>query len=280
MFNWSTTVVHASQSVRVTCESGWRLDRKWSEQLDDYDLWFVWSGRGSMRLRDREIELRPGVGIWARPGGLYLAEHNPKRPLGVTAVHFDLTDTRTGNRPADRELPPEVFEVLDIGYVDAVMSRIVELHQRANTPNCRRRDELRAAASTLLMGLLRDLTSGALEMDESISGKQRQRYRIINELASAIRTAPHSASSIPDMARRAGCGVDHFTRIFKQIIGDSPGRYVIKARISRARQLLRETDLTVSQIADLLGYQDIYFFSRQFKRYAGMSPKAYRNQSG
>jgi YesN/AraC family two-component response regulator len=42
--------------------------------------------------------------------------------------------------------------------------------------------------------------------------------------------------------------------------------------VERARHLLDETELTVGQVATILGYSDVAYFSRQFKRYAGRSP--------
>ncbi len=52
--------------------------------------------------------------------------------------------------------------------------------------------------------------------------------------------------------------------------------FVVQARINRGRILLTESSLTVSEIAAALGYDDIYFFSRQFKAKTGVSPTAFR----
>ena len=46
--------------------------------------------------------------------------------------------------------------------------------------------------------------------------------------------------------------------------------------VSRARQLLAETGLTISQIAEALGFRDVFFFSRQFTQRTGQTPSAYR----
>jgi len=60
--------------------------------------------------------------------------------------------------------------------------------------------------------------------------------------------------------------------------GQSPKEFMIKQRMGRALALLRESSHTVTQIADLLGYQDLGFFSRQFKENIGISPDHIRQR--
>ncbi len=79
------------------------------------------------------------------------------------------------------------------------------------------------------------------------------------------------------LAKRMGIGVSTLRRDFQRVTGISIHNYVIDSRVTRARELLRQSDLPVGQIAEELGYKDIYFFSRQFKQRVGMSPSAYRN---
>jgi len=53
--------------------------------------------------------------------------------------------------------------------------------------------------------------------------------------------------------------------------------FVIQTRLELARQLILESGLSLMDIADELGYQDLYFFSRQFKQRYGQPPSTYRN---
>lgn len=66
---------------------------------------------------------------------------------------------------------------------------------------------------------------------------------------------------------------------FHAQIGEAPKRFNVSMRIQRAVELLRETTLQVQEIADRLGYPDVYFFSRQFRREMGRSPRKYRKES-
>lgn len=320
--DWDHLDLTLAHHGRLRCEPGWRLAPEWSERLCDYDFWLVWAGRGTMTLRDRRIELRPGVALWIRPGGLYLGDHDPARPLGVSFMHFDLTDRRTGGRPDDADLPVEVHRVSDTPFVDGVLRRANDLmpqrqagprngngdgdddgdrNGEANTEAgggdgaCRSLDG-RAAATALMRGLLIDFDydSRRAEAQPRRTAAERLHREVIAEAAARLasghahaadrvdpRRGPRAARgaaepAIADLAAQAGYSPDHFSRVFRDIMGQSPRDYLVNARIDRARQLLSESSLTVSQVADALGYRDVYFFSRQFKQRTGQSPTQYR----
>jgi AraC-like DNA-binding protein len=67
-----------------------------------------------------------------------------------------------------------------------------------------------------------------------------------------------------------------FRRRFRAATGAPPHEYVIQSRVAEARRLLGETDLPIKSIARQLGYSDVYFFSRQFKKFAGVPPALFR----
>lgn len=65
-------------------------------------------------------------------------------------------------------------------------------------------------------------------------------------------------------------------RRFRAAVGLPPHEYVLQARVATARRLLGETNLPIKTIAQQLGYNDVYFFSRQFRKLAGVPPAMYR----
>lgn len=79
---------------------------------------------------------------------------------------------------------------------------------------------------------------------------------------------------LPDIAKEMGMSYRSFRRLFESILGISPGQYLIKLRIERAKDLL-ESGKAPREVAELLNYPDVYTFSRQFKRFSGISPAQY-----
>lgn len=87
-----------------------------------------------------------------------------------------------------------------------------------------------------------------------------------------------SALSTEALASIAGYSPRQFLRLFREVFGTSPNAYILGLRMRRAQQLLRESQLTIGEVAWQCGYDDQNYFSRTFRRHTGMSPSAYRMQ--
>ncbi|MNH81282.1 Transposon Tn10 TetD protein [compost metagenome] len=79
-----------------------------------------------------------------------------------------------------------------------------------------------------------------------------------------------------DLATAAGMSEYHFSRLFKRATGLSPSRYFIRLRMTKARQLLIETDMSIIDAGLEVGYSSASHFSQAFKREVGVPPSHYR----
>lgn len=80
------------------------------------------------------------------------------------------------------------------------------------------------------------------------------------------------------MAQEVGMSRYHFARLFKQSTGLSPYQYVIHCRIERAKMLLLQSKLKISEVASIVGFADQSQFTRHFKRLLGVTPKELRRK--
>jgi transcriptional regulator GlxA family with amidase domain len=80
------------------------------------------------------------------------------------------------------------------------------------------------------------------------------------------------------LAAVSGVSEAHFARSFKEAFGVPPHRYLLTRRIERAKALLRETDLPITDIAFQTGWQSLGTFGRTFRDVTGDSPGGVRNQ--
>ena len=81
---------------------------------------------------------------------------------------------------------------------------------------------------------------------------------------------------VPRLARVAGCGVDHFRRVFRLTFGCSPHDYVRRRRVEAAKSMLVATDDGIGEIALACGFSDQSHLTRCFKRYEGATPARWR----
>lgn len=77
------------------------------------------------------------------------------------------------------------------------------------------------------------------------------------------------------MADYCHLSTDYFSHRFKQVTGVSPIQFLNNLRIERAKELLLAEHLSVSEVAELVGYKDPLYFSKAFKKATGMSPKLF-----
>lgn len=82
--------------------------------------------------------------------------------------------------------------------------------------------------------------------------------------------------SLQEMSRIAHLSVSHMCAEFTRAYATSPGKYLLERRMVTAKYLLANRTMTVTEVAQEMGYPDIYQFSRMFKRIVGVSPRHYR----
>jgi AraC-like DNA-binding protein len=89
----------------------------------------------------------------------------------------------------------------------------------------------------------------------------------------------HEVLDLETLAETAGYSRYHFARSFRDAFGETPGDYLARRRIERAKQLLREANLTVTEICHLVGFSSLGSFSTRFRDLVGMPPTAYRDHA-
>jgi transcriptional regulator GlxA family with amidase domain len=100
--------------------------------------------------------------------------------------------------------------------------------------------------------------------------------RRIEQIMAYLRGHPDRRISLAEAAALADLAPGYFSRLFTQTTGMSFRAFALQARLERARTLLDETTMPIGQIAQALGYEDIFLFSRQFKQQYGYSPRKTR----
>jgi len=126
----------------------------------------------------------------------------------------------------------------------------------------------------LLLSLLRKggLSSRSAMIRTDQKNLQQERIRRVVDW---IETNIDRRFNLNEICVKAMLNKSTFGRVFRQQMGMSIIHYCRQAKIERAKQHLREDSMNITQIADLLGFSSIHYFSRTFKQITGMSPTEY-----
>lgn len=84
---------------------------------------------------------------------------------------------------------------------------------------------------------------------------------------------------VPALARTALMSTAHFSRRFREAYSETPYSYLMTRRIERAKMLLRNTDLSVTEVCFAVGCSSLGSFSSRFTELVGETPSAYRSRS-
>ena len=110
---------------------------------------------------------------------------------------------------------------------------------------------------------------------------QRRQIAQDNRIAKALEYISRHLDariSLDELTAEACLSKDHFIRIFKQTVGETPGSYVIRRKLEQAELLLITTDEPITNIASMLGFEDTSYFVRLFRQHIGVAPQQYRNR--
>ena len=125
----------------------------------------------------------------------------------------------------------------------------------------------------LMYGMLASQWGQPVAMDAMLSHE-------IAKVVDALRASSYKENfSLTEMAAISRMPMETFRKRFVSEVGMPPLSYVLHCKMERAKELLRETDLTVRQVGCEVGMQDPYHFSKQFKNIVGISPSAFQKQA-
>lgn len=111
---------------------------------------------------------------------------------------------------------------------------------------------------------------------------RKRNLMIILEMDQAVKyftSNYNTAINIDDYALSHNLSISWFIQSFKHYTGTTPTQYILQLRISNAKNLLENTSYNISEISQIVGYENPLYFSRVFKKQSGLSPSEYRKRT-
>lgn len=239
---------------------GHRMQR---QRLDNYLLIYCIGGKGTLANDDKHYGITGGDLVLLPRDHAHAYKADNKDPWTIYWLHFDGRLAESFYRHAQMTAPrlnigvqPRVVRVFD-GLTDLRRGS----HQLAEfIQGCH---QLQALLSYIAL-----LTRQQLPR----SGKLLN----LEQLRALMQEHIHSQLDLARLAAEANVSKYHFAKKFKALTGSAPIQYFINMKMQRACYLLDSSRQSIKEVAASLGYDDVYYFSRLFKKTIGLSPSQYR----
>ncbi len=162
---------------------------------------------------------------------------------------------------------PKVFDVKNTQALASVFQKMINVYKS--------HDEgkfllLKSYAYQLIYQLI---IEAKLSNIEFFDVKKILHKDIIDECVEYLNTNYTEQIDVDNLANKFGLSKNHFSKIFKKMVGYAPLEYLINIRIQKAKELILENKYYINEISAMVGYEDYAYFSRLFKKKEGISPK-------
>lgn len=254
-------------------ESQTKPEHRLGPKVVDYYLFhYVVSGRGVFSSHGEEYLLGPGDSFVIEPEQLISYVSDETDPwhycwIAFTGSQAEKLVEATGLTPAN-----PIIHIARNRHIP-VLCRQIQMALKSKKPNA----QLKATGYlSLLLGeyceaLTVPAASGVATDEDS--------DRIVGQAIHYLTTQYAEPITIEMMAESLGYNRAYVSRMFKRHTKVTPVTFLLKLRVDKARLLLRERlELTIEQIAASVGFYDPLYFSKQFRRWYGVSPSEYRQQ--
>lgn len=251
---------------KTYCPSDWHWVNT-GKETHALNLWLVHSGRGQVVQENRTHKVQGKDCFLWRHHEPHDATHDPTHPLVVSWIVFECFNT-DGQvyLPEEKALPRIYRQIHDMDFLGALMERSIEAFLGGRQEQ----------AVHWLDSSLREVVR--LDLPLQRSSGEPIKLNMIDKISQKIRENPFERFTVEELADQLGCSLDHFIRRFRFCKGITPGEFILRCRMQTAVDLLQYTDSSVTDIADQLGYPDVYTFSKQFRKRIGKPPSVFREE--
>ncbi len=244
------------------------------ESHNFYEFYYVANGNMIATINNKKYYLGEGDYIMTPPMLWHSMEPNNTYAVGV-AVCFDATNYKQdifGGKLTsfDKQLLGNILNIYAKNYNEAefrpkiLPTRIEKDYAYGQA--------LKAQIEILLIDILQNQQRKKTEISQSNKGEKIQAQQILKYIEENFRENPSLASIAKDL----NYSVPHICRIFKKTYNESIVDYMIRVKIDEAMKLIEQNEKSLKEISEFLGFDNVAYFSRIFKKHTNMTPSEYR----
>jgi AraC-like DNA-binding protein len=253
----------------VVCTSG-PGDPCYVEQHSAYSIALVTNGNFKYRTAQGSALMTPGSLLLGNPGACFECGHQHSRGDRCLAFHFapEILESVVAAIPGAKRLALRAPRLPPVQSVLAIAAAAQVLRDESGDS-----EEFREVALRLAGAVCDALNREGSSRPRSPTPRDERR---VAAAVGRIEAQRDARIKLDDLAAEAAVSLFHFLRIFEQVVGVTPGQYMLRTRLRRAAVRLRSSSDAIAAVALDCGFEDLSTFNRQFRRATGLTPGAYR----
>ena len=232
-----------------------------------YSIEFVVRGRGNATLSGQSHALRPGRVFAYGPGIRHDILTDAKEPLAKYFVDFSGTEAKDVLGCSGLS-PGEVTQVFPQDEVQVLFDELIRSGLRAASPS-----------GDICAALLRSIAFRIAECRAPEDGTETLAFETYRECLHHIQTHYARLRQLQELAQECRLAPAYLCRLFRRYNNNhqTPYQLLRRLKMNRAAELLQARGAMVKQVAEQVGFDDPFQFSRAFKQVFGISPDAFRH---
>lgn len=232
------------------------------------ELFYIVGGKGQFLIEDQSYPVGVNNLVIINPNVNHTEDSLNAQPLEYIVLGIDGVGLATGTNSNGQ------FCILDHVESAEVSSCLRNILREMEQKNTGFEDVCQAYMEILIIRLMRS-TSLAVP-SEPLQGTGNRQCAAVKRYIDLHFKEP---LTLEQLAEEAHMNKFYLSHTFKREYGISPINYMISRRIEESKYLLAETDLSMSQIAQLLGFSSLSYFSQVFRKTLGLTPMDYRQNA-
>lgn len=232
------------------------------------ELFFIVSGKGQFLIQDQFFPVGINNLVIINPNVLHTEDSLNAQPLEYIVLGIE------GIELANDENSNGQFSILDHMESVEISGCLRNILREMEQKNTGYEDVCQAYMEILIIRLMRSTTL-SVPPEPQISSGNRQCAAVRRYIDLHFK----EPLTLEQLAEESHMNKYYLSHSFKREYGTSPINYMISRRIEESKYLLAETDLSMTQIAQLLGFSSLSYFSQVFRRTQSVSPLEYRQST-
>ncbi len=234
--------------------------------VHDYQVHFVKDGHGILETESGSYRISPGTVVFICSGESYRFKLYKN---SWSENYFGFKCTMPGSILAKGILKEgnPVFTIENSSEFERIYQSIFDLVLNE-------KPGFQIIASGIIINMLGNIVSSKIQ--EKFTGKPI--HKVIQDTQLMLRNNYKESINIENIAVENNIGYSYFRKMFKKYTGISPKQYLLQLKIKHAKELLLNTDMSVGEISNNLGFYSIFYFSRIFKAKTGLNPSDLRRK--